>query len=285
VAGGDRGRPVEGSVSCTVTMATAAPGADGVTLQRLATTLDELVRVQRRAHFERLFIAPQYSVPSSGSSRSPRKEERIPLKIATIDYYGLWASTHVKPETRMVYPMLSDSPDDTPPVPVPFKDAQLAHIWPSSQASVADNVGSFLRLRDGFHVEVRNFLILTEDTHVAYDADEILLLPSRGMPPGVRSRLFKIEREHDATKRNELAKYDGKKLYLPRAGDGKVPYMRLLGWKTVSALRALEEDRTAVADLPEELELDVSRDDAGEFPLRRAVADLRRVDVRFSRMR
>ena len=52
--------------------------------------------------------------------------------------------------------------------------------------------------------------------------------------------------------------YDGRLLFLPRAADGRVPFMRLLAWKALSALRAAHEDADAQADLPAELALDAT---------------------------
>lgn len=251
----------------------------------------EFMRIeQERQRLERLFIRPIYHIPSSsGSSRSPRKEERVDLKIHAVDYYGLWDSStkHLAPKLRKVYTMLPSEDPDKPRVSVLFKDAILSHIWSSGQEEAVGNVAALLCLPDDFHVKPRNFLILDKEAEVAFDADAILLFPhgaGEGTFIGARSRLLRIERAGmDEESKKKVRTYAGRELFLPRANEGHVPYLRLLAWKAVSALRAREDERDASAELPDELVLNASLDDAKEAPLK-AVARLREAGYKFSNL-
>ena len=216
---------------------------------------DLSMKVEREA-LEKLFINPVYHVASSGSSRSPRPAERVDLKIKTIEYYGLWASNEVDRTKRMVYTMLPASDAEAgAPIAVPFRDAILSHIWPSSGAPDAASIAKLLNLAEGFHVQPRNFLILQKDAEKAFDEDVLLLLPAKS---AVRSRLFKSSAAFDMV---ALQRYVGRELFLPKRDDGCVPFTRLLAWKAVSAIRTSVEDADASADLPSECELDTSPDD------------------------
>lgn len=130
-----------------------------------------------------------------------------------------------------------------------------------------------------FHVHVRNFLVLDRAVELAFDADALLLLPARAEPPApptVRARAFRIELfEHQAaaadggvTARAAIASLAGHELHLPRAGEGRVPFMRLLAWKALSALRAGSEAYEGEAAFPVDVDVDatVSRDHAGHRP-------------------
>jgi hypothetical protein len=260
----------------------------------LVTDRAERARDAELAYFKQLFIPPVFSPPASGggsSNRSPRDEDRSVLKIETIEYYGLWASDEPDKMSRKVFTMLASSAS-VAPEPVPFKEAILAHIWPSVLAPKALDAGGLLCLPEGFHVHPRNFLLLRKPEERAFDADALLLLPRRNAGGGQdvvarefsrhTSRLSVAERalfSHADVAASPAAAavaaaavaaaaaapvcgsssgYDGRLLYLPRAADGRVPFMRLLAWKAVSALRAAHEDVDAQADLPAELALDAT---------------------------
>jgi hypothetical protein len=84
--------------------------------QDMARSLKQIVRSQelaeqraRREAIERLLIQPQYTPRSSGSgaSRSPHPLERLDLKVATIDYYGLWASPDTGDATQSLHHAVS----------------------------------------------------------------------------------------------------------------------------------------------------------------------------------
>ena len=248
----------------------------------------EHARDAERAYFEQLYIRPVFSPPSSSgsSNRSPRDEHRVALKIETIDYYGLWASAEPDETARRVFTMLASSTaEEAAPVSVPFQEAALAHIWPSALAPKALDAGGLLCLPEGFHVSPRNFLLLRKPVERAFDADALLILPRRTATEGLEavarvfsrhtSRLPDAERalfSRAATAASPAAAaaaaaaapacgstgYDGRLLFLPRAADGRVPFMRLLAWKALSALRAAHEDADAQADLPAELALDAT---------------------------
>jgi hypothetical protein len=238
---------------------------------------------------ERLFIEPVFTVASSGSARSPRHDERLDLKIQTIEYYGLWASTEQDEKLRQVFTMLPGSDEEAAaPAAVPFSEAILAHIWPSGKARGSLAVGQLLGLPEGFHVTPRNFLILRKGAEQAFDADALLLFPCRGRDDAApaaataRSRLFKVARMGAVKQQEAAAAFAGRQLYLPRAHDGHVPFMRLLAWKAVSALRASEEDADAQADLPVELDLNASQDDSAAA--KRAVSRMCNAEFRFVKL-
>ena len=228
----------------------------------LAAEVALLRKEMARRRIEELFIAPVKSIGSSTPSqpaRSPRPEDRIPLKILTIEYYGLWASTESDETSRMVYTMLpvAAAAPGAPPVAVPFKDAILSHIWPAK----ADprGIAQLLHLESGFNVEPRNFLILPKVIEKAFDADDLLLLPFRETSPaphrGVRVRLHP-----ETASGHPLAWAAGVSLFLPREPEGHVPYMRLLSWKAISALRAVFE---GTDECPPFIDLDASVNGSG----------------------
>ena len=166
------------------------------------------------------------------------------------------------------------------PQSVPYKDAILSHIWPSSQAGEARAIGAVLRLPRDFHVSERNFLILPKAVERLFDADALLLFPSRGPPRAATFRTGTVENAPLADQ-PAVAQYVGRTLYLPKEAEGKVPFMRLLGWKAVSAVRAEAEAAAAVEALPADLELDSSRDAEGVAAVSRLVETVRAAGWRF----
>ena len=253
----------------------------------LVAAVERNAVANRRAELERLIIRPTLSNASSpsststsGGARSPRAHERLQLKRDVISFYGLWdpATEHLADvSSRRVFTMLSPS---SPRASVTFKDATLAHIWPSALARESDLLRQQLGLPPAFHVHVRNFLILDRAVELAFDADALLLLPARAKspaPPTVRARAFRIEHQAAAADGGvaaraliaSLAGHDSPhELHLPRAGEGRVPFMRLLAWKALSALRAGSEAYEGEAAFPVDVDVDatVSRDHAGHRP-------------------
>ena len=271
--------------------AAAASGSEAV-LASIQATLADLVRREARRDLERCFIPPIYS-PPSGSSRSPRPEHRPGLKEATIDYYGLWASK----EARTVYTMLA-GPDDergaaVRPSAIPYSEAVLAHIWPSSEAVDAEVLVGLLRLPPDFHVQPRNFLVLHKEAEAAFDSEALLLFPSRTPTLAATARLFRSERisggtpGETAAKRAHLTNFAQRRLFLPLAGEGRVPFMRLLAWKAVSALRAREEeDEAGLADgLPDDLDMNATATARDDGAVVAAVQRLRLAGFKFRALR
>lgn len=212
---------------------------------------------EKRASLKGLLISPVHSVGSS-SMRSPKtNDERFELKVRVIDYYCLWASAEdasKPPNERVVLTMLPRAKK------VAFKDAILAHIWPSSKAREADEIRRLLSLPLEFHLNVRNFLILEKHVEVAFDAHKLLFFPQRGSdgsPPTALARSFQLESyrvnesavDRDCARAAVQALHDVQ-LYLPSVQH--VPFMRLLAWNSISAIR--EHDET----IPAALHLDAS---------------------------
>ena len=184
-----------------------------------------------------------------------------------VSFYGLWDPLY--PETAehgRVFTMLTEA-DDSPSVP--FKAATLAHVWPSALHGESDAMRRLLGLPAGFHVQERNFLVLSREAETAVDNDALLLLPARAAlpaPPAVRARVFRLDEfrsadtVHGAAACEAAARLAGRALFLPRATQGGAPFLRLLAWKAVSALRAGAEhdDEAAAAAYPQSVALDAS---------------------------
>lgn len=259
----------------------AAPAA-APALDAIAHAVMRNTTANRRAELERLLIRPTFSVASSpsrgvGGARSPKSQERFQLKLEVISFYGLWdPATADEPDValRRVFTMLpergSGTGDGDARVSVALSDAILAHIWPSVLASESDAMRRLLGLPSAFHLNARNFLILDKTVETAFDADALLLLPVRAAPPApprVRARLFRLAEfpassvaESGAAARNAVAALAGRDLFLPLAADGRVPFMRLLAWKALSALRAGAEDadESATTTFPDDVDLDAT---------------------------
>ena len=98
--------------------------------------------------------------------------------------------------------------------------------------------------------------------------DALLLLPVRAeppTPPGARARPFRLagyrasEADGGAEARNAIAALSGRALFLPRAADGRVPFLRLLAWKAVSALRdGTGADADAATAFSPEIDVDAT---------------------------
>ena len=85
-------------------------------------------------------------------------------------------------------------------------------------------------------------------------------------PPEAQKTGARFTPAETAAKRSRLDGFARRRLFLPLAGEGRVPFMRLLAWKAVSALRAREEEDEAGlgAGPPDELDMNAtssSRDD------------------------
>ena len=245
-------------------------------LQRVLHILEAQQRADARRDLERLFIDPvRHTSGSWASSRSPVPSERFDLKVATIDYYGLWASRDGGDSAQWtVHPMLSDTMrvDDGKPAPVPFRDAILSHVWPSKNSRETDELAALLGLPPGFSVEPRNFLILPKFFEAMFDGDNLLLLPRRGHPPSVavrRNRVGGALPPGEQQQRLDAYCETAPSLYLPLAAAATphVPWLRVLGWKALSAIRACGEEAGATAGAPDFFDLDVSIDADGMRPL------------------
>ena len=86
-----------------------------------------------------------------------------------------------------------------------------------------------------------------------------------------RARAFRIgdyrasEADGGAAARAAVAALAGRELLLPRAAEGRVPFMRLLAWKAVSALRAgADFDDDAAAAFPAGVDVDATLERGAE---------------------
>lgn len=160
------------------------------------------------------------------------------------------------------------------PAAVAFKDAVLSHIWQSAQ--VTKGIKALLQLPEAFYVHPRNFLVLRKSAEVAFDSGVLLLLPSASgtintryfepntpcLPTGVTVDAVKAMAERT--------------LYLPRAAESCVPFMRLLGWTTICHLRQHWEDGVEWTPPPAECSLDASITAGTAGILQRRVDEMRK---------
>ena len=264
-------------------------------LQQVLRILEAQQRADSRRGLERLFIDPvRHTSGSWASSRSPVPSERFDLKVATIDYYGLWASHDGDDSAQWtVHPMLSDTTplDDGKPTPVPFRDAILSHVWHSKNTRETDELAALLGLPPEFSVEPRNFLVLPKFFESMYDSDKLLLLPRRGQPPSVAARLNwapgGMLPPGEPQQRLRAYCETAPLLFLPLAAAATphVPWLRVLGWKALSAIRACGEEAGATDGAPEFFDVDVSIDADGVRPLAAAMDRARNAGVRYRRAR
>jgi hypothetical protein len=210
---------------------------------------------RRRDRARQLAYQPR-SLVTDKAMRSPEPAERLPLKRKVIDYYGL--KTAGGKVFTMVGPKEGEATEQQPELrePVDMEQAILAHVYPSSKARTreAEMMREDFHLPRGFEAESRNFLILPKELEESFDAGAVVILPTKKDPPTAVIRVFDISR----AKNRDVAKYDGRTLYLPRAAAGKVPYFRLLAWRAVSVLRENDElqwdmDLTITPDLPRDI--------------------------------
>ena len=152
--------------------AAAAIGPVQATLSALQASLAELTRRSDLSDFQRLFIQPTAS--TGVSVRSPVEDERVNLKRRVIEFYGLAdPDNNGRSFTHVGGPS------------VEYKYATLAHIWPSGAADTAGLLQHALRLSEAFHINPRNFLVILDDVHRAFDSVSLLLLPLKAKDGGL----------------------------------------------------------------------------------------------------
>ena len=198
------------------------------------------------------------------------------------------------------------------PSPVLFKEAILSHIWPSEKAPIADDLGAKLKLERGYHISPRNFLILPKAAERAFDAEAITFLPFRERDGrrGARVRVLNASLV-PADEREYVQSLDGCELWLPyvvvatdddagamlaggrtspvaarcneQQAVQRLPFLRLLAWRALGALRRrVEDDEAAAAVTTSEMEamgvsvdeLAASVDSEGNTALRAVVRRL-----------
>lgn len=155
-----------------------------------------------------------------------------------------------------------------------------------ARAAMGRIVAALLGLPRNFSVGPRNFLILPKIFEVAFDSDVMMLLPRRGEPPSVAVR-FNCN-PGDTVPAIQLERLRvfcdaSPTLYLPRAAepDRRVPWLRVLGLKALSAIRAREEEAGAMDDIPDFIDVNVSTDAQGVQPLMAVVNKGRAAGTRY----
>ena len=138
---------------------------------------------------------------TSGSGRSLSST----FKDNVYDFYGLHRGKHMLGEGRCT----------------------VAHLWPSSNTGFVSRVGELLGLPAGFMEEPRNYLVLPQDLHTAFDEGVVVFLP-RAQLLTVRVLAQRLGRIRSPTKREAVASYHGRVLAWPNTAAS--PFTRLLAW-------------------------------------------------------
>jgi hypothetical protein len=99
-----------------------------------------------------------------------------------------------------------------------FDQVTLAHLWPAALMETASALAGDLKLPADFSTTPRNFLLIPKTLHDAFDDGRVAFVPSRD---GIVIREF----------RGSMFQHlNGRFLHIPRAGEGHVPFKRLLSW-------------------------------------------------------
>lgn len=187
---------------------------------------------------------PSKSSMGRAAAEKAHNDERVRIKKAAIKYYGLDIYMEGDDSTQWRARTMAGGPE------LPFEACDMAHIWPSEKAHLADEAAVELGLPVGFYKSPRNYLILPRALHVAFDKEAVLLLPSTGGDIVVRKWRVELLSEREA---GEVEQYYGTTLDWPlrRVHGPHLPFMRVMAHKMLCAL-ALPHKPSGVAD--EELE-------------------------------
>ena len=144
---------------------------------------------------------------------SPAAAQRIrwAFKVSVAEFYGLACADN----PTVLVDMLG--------VLRPFHEVTLAHVWPASYQDFGTYAAE-MALPGDFHGNVRNFLLLPEDLHKAFDSAKVCFIPCSA---GIRMRVLRPEGLCA-----RVAALDGVLLHLPGAAASppRVPFKRILGW-------------------------------------------------------
>lgn len=170
-------------------------------------------------HTESVSIASDQAFP--GSNR-----ERQAFKRQVAAYYGLTASDDGS---------LIDMTDQ----PRPFQEVHLAHIWPRSYQNW-DLPCAHLGLPGEFYRDVRNFLLLPEDLHRAFDAGHVVFIPMpEEVVDGVAQRkiLIQVIRPDKLGACQGVTALHDTYLHIPSSN---LPYCRLLAFFALMAKKQVD---------------------------------------------
>jgi hypothetical protein len=181
----------------------------------LSAQRKELALLDRMNPFARSHHSDSISLHSAaGAQRFPGNErERKAFKERVAGFYGLQSRV----PGFMTNMLGAFSREDR---------VTLAHIWPASYTNWADAERE-LSLPPEFYKEPRNFLLLPEDVHVAFDHGRIVFVPA-----ATHITCFVLP---GAAVNKRIRKLHGRRLYLPRHDVGGVPYKRQLAFFALQA--------------------------------------------------
>ena len=213
-------------------------------------------RVDRFNPFLHSHHSDSATSPSGSLAASPTAERtaRIKFKRRVAAYYGLAT-------------MDPDTLKDMFGVERRFDAVTLAHVWPKALVDVARSLegDEALALPPDFFNSPRNYLLLDKATHDAFDAGHIAFIPSRG---AIVVHIFQPVTVRVSEQISRLAE---RQLVLPRAGEGRVPFKRLLSWFAWLAKGLAIFPAQVVADLDASLTASASEEAAA--PLKALLDD------------
>jgi hypothetical protein len=216
---------------------------------------------QSSHHSDSISLASSVSTTTSASPRRLEGRERVEFKRDTFGFYGL---QHRNEAGNVSKTMGVDMFGQLKP----FKQIRLSHICAASFSNDIQFAAE-LGLPEGFKNMSRNYLLLPEAVERAFDAGQAIFVPSRSDhgPPRVTFHVVKPD-DLPAGSKTEVMSYDKRELHLPLAGEGKVPYLRVLGW--MAWLVKFRVSRGALAAEDESM-LDASADSKARENLRSLV--------------
>ena len=149
------------------------------------------------------------------------------LKIAAVNFYGLWDGPHGDGDVWRVRTMIPAAGS------ILFSDCTAAHIYPRKSPFSADLAGE-LSLPDDFMTDPRGLLLLPKSVEQAYDRQGIVLAPALGritLWPAFVGRL-------SAAELADVTPFFGTVLSWPSMAlaEPHYPYMRLLAWACLAVL-------------------------------------------------
>lgn len=214
---------------------------------------------------ERLVIRPTSASRSSVVSQSAG-DERIRIKRATLDYYGLGVDMTGDNTANWTARTMTSS------ATVPFADCTLSHIWPQTMSDAADTIAEELKLPERFYEHPRNFLVLPKPLEVAFDKMGVVLIPNRSGDIVVRRwATTRLSRDEE----REISKFYGQVLDWPTRAQHQphLPFMRLMAFRVFSASKHAPA-ATSTGALGDEDLLNVSQDETSREALRSVVGRL-----------
>lgn len=209
---------------------TGGGGGPGVAEIVRMSTETAFAVLDKRAALDRMdpFLHSHHteSVSVASSQAFPRTTgERQGMKRQVAAYYGL------RSEEGYLVDMTGTRRET--------KDVQLAHIWPRSYQNW-DAPCEHLGLPGGFYQDVRNFLLLPQNLHQAFDAGHVVFIPKpQEVVDGVARRriLIQVIRHDKLLAFPDVIALHNTHLHIPTPS---LPYCRLLAFFALMAKKHVD---------------------------------------------